>query len=256
MKNLLIIGATVFSLSVMAQTAEKRSVVIGSRTVKPNALLIVNPQDSNQGVLLPQLTTGQRNSLKPSSPSEDGLIVFDTNSQTYYYWSEGAWVRMDASNNKTNSYYSIDPINFHGAKANKEIRHENAVIFESDNSFVTASRDGLGEQIIAPVSLPHGAVIKEFSVYYLDDDSNNISIYLMRKRLGGTNENIISWQSSGTDSSVRRERFNNFNGLETIDLENFTYRVLVVFDINPDIIIEEPLQATQRIYGIKISYEQ
>ncbi|HET9487204.1 MAG TPA: hypothetical protein VFO54_07210 [Chryseosolibacter sp.] len=255
MKTLLIIGAAMVSLSVMAQTAEKKSVVIGSRVEKPNALLIVNPRDSDQGVLLPQLTTGQRNALKPSSPSEDGLIVFDTNSHTYYYWSEGAWVHMDASNNKTSSYYTIDPVNFQGAKANKEIRHENAVIFESDNSFVTASRDGLGEHIIAPVSLPHGAVIQEFAVYYLDDDSNNISVYLMRKDLGGTNENIISWQSSGTDASIRRKNFNTFNGLETIDLENYTYRVLVIFDINPDITIEEPLQATQRIYGIKIKYQ-
>jgi len=82
----------------MAQPREKRSVVIGSMTDKPNALLIVNPQNSDQGVLMPQLSSGQRLSLQPSSPSEDGLIVFDTNLQTYYYWSNNAWVRMDAYN--------------------------------------------------------------------------------------------------------------------------------------------------------------
>ncbi|MDQ2658779.1 MAG: hypothetical protein M3Y60_15260, partial [Bacteroidota bacterium] len=64
MKTPLIAAFLLFSLTLAAQP-KKASVVIGSMTSRPNALLIVNPQNSDQGVLLPQLSTGQRMSLRP-----------------------------------------------------------------------------------------------------------------------------------------------------------------------------------------------
>src|ERR1044071_709597 len=72
---------------------EKKSVVIGSMTSKPTALLILNPTDGDQGFLLPQLNSSQRQSLHPNSPDEDGLIVFDITEKIFYYWKDGAWVK-------------------------------------------------------------------------------------------------------------------------------------------------------------------
>jgi hypothetical protein len=256
MKTLLTISVTVLSLTLMAQPGDKKSVVIGSMTTRSNALLIVNPEHSDQGVLLPQLSTGQRMSLKPSSPSENGLIVFDTNSRSYFYWSEGSWVKLHAENNAKESFLSIDPVNFQELKRNATIRHNNFAVFESDNTFITASRNGLGEEIIAPLNLPHRAIVKEVTVYYMDNDSHNLKVYLMRKSLSGTNEQIISWESSGTTPVVRSESLDDFNGNESIDLENYTYRVVVVFDMDDDdAIVEEPSQAKQRMYGIRIKYQ-
>lgn len=255
MKTLLIIGPLFLTLSATAQPSEKKSVVIGSMTERPNALLIVNPQDADQGVLLPQLSTSQRIALKPASPSEDGLLVFDTSQQTYYYWSNDTWVGMDAYNSEKNKFHSIDPADFQSLKAINGVSQDNLAVFETDNTFVTATRDGSGEEIIAPVSLPHGAVLKELALYYLDNDSDNISVRLMRKSLTGNNENILNWVSSGATSSIRSESFGSFNGMDTIDLENYTYRLLIVFDIDPEDIIDEPSQARQRIYGVKIKYQ-
>jgi hypothetical protein len=256
MKTLLTVSATLLAFAAFSQSTDKKSVVIGSMANKPNAILIVNPQHSDQGVLLPQLSTGQRMSLKPSSPSENGLIVFDTNAKAYFYWSEGAWVRLFADNHRKDSYLSIDPIHFQELKANSNVRHSNIAVFEMDNTFVTASKSGLGEEIIAPVNLPHGSSLTEITVYYMDNDSDNLKIYLIRKSLSGVNEQIIGWESSGTMPSVRTESFNNFNSMGSIDLENYTYRVVVVFDIDDGEIIEEPSQALQRIYGVRIKYQQ
>ena len=256
MKNLLMIVGCLLSLSTVAQPAEKKSVVIGSLTDKPNALLIVNPQNSDQGVLMPQLSTVQRTSMKPSSPAEDGLTVFDTGLQAYYYWSNGAWVRLIAANYRKDSFYSIDPGNFQQLKANNNVSYNNLAIFETDNTFVTATRDGLGEEIIAPVNLPHGSSIKELSLYYMDNDSDNLQFRFMRKSLSGSNENILTWTSSGSATLIRSETFSSFNGMETIDHENYTYRLVVLFDIDPEDIIDEPLQAKQRVYGVKIKYQQ
>ncbi len=254
MKNLFTIACTLLSLAVAAQQAEKKSVVIGSMTTKPNALLIVNPPNSDQGALLPQLSTGDRMALKPSSPAEDGLIVFDTNFQSYYYWSNGAWSKLDASTNKKPGFYSIDPVNFRGLKSSP--LQNNLSVFEADNTFVTVVRDGLGEQIIASVDLPHGVVMKEMTVYYMDNDMENIRVDLTRKNPAAGNENILSWTSSGAMPSIRAESFNSFNGMENIDRENYSYRIIVTFDIQPQDIIDQPSQAQQRIYGVQIKYQQ
>ena len=254
MKTFLTITAILISLVASAQP-EKQSVVIGSKTSRPNALLIVNPQHSDQGVLLPQLSTGQRMSMKPSSPLEDGLIVFDSNLKSYFYWSDGAWVKFRPETGKPR-FTSIDPANFQELKADDNIRHNNMVIFETDNTFVTASRNGVGEEILAPVNLPHGAIIKEITLYYMDNDDDNIKVSLMRKSLSGVSEAIFSWESAGTSASINNITIGNFNNREKIDLENYTYRIIVEFDLDDGEEINVPTQAKQRLYGVRIKYEE
>ena len=255
MKTILFIAGVFFSCAVMAQPAEKKSVVIGSLTSKPNALLIVNPQNSDQGVLLPQLSTGQRMSLKPSSPAEDGLIVFDNNLKSYFYWSAGSWMKLHTDGGARTSYHSIDPLSFQELKPENSIKHNNLIVFESENTFVTARPNGAGEEIIAPVNLPHDAIIQEVTLFYMDNDVRNLKVYLMRKSFSGQNEQIFEWESSGASAMVSSQTFSAFNSLGTIDLENYTYRFVVVFDIDDGESVDLPSQAKQRIYGVKIKYQ-
>jgi hypothetical protein len=254
MKTLLTVAVIFASLAVIAQP-ERTSVVIGSMTSRPNALLIVNPQNSDQGVLLPQLSTGQRLSLKPASPAEDGLIVFDKNLNEYFYWSGGQWTKFRHEAIRPR-YHSIDPANFQELKPDFNIRHNNMVIFESDNTFVTASRNGLGEEIVAPVNLPHEALLTELTVFYMDNDDDNIKMHLVRKNLLGVSEHLMSWESSGASPVVTNTSFTNFNGREKIDLENYTYRLIVVFDIDDGEEIDFPGEAKQRLYGVRIKYQE
>lgn len=254
MKTLLTIALASLWLTGVSQPG-KKSVVIGSMTSRPNALLIVNPQNADQGVLLPQLSTGQRMSLKPNSPQEDGLIVYDRNDQAYYYWSQSSWVKLRHDGGKTR-FYSIDPVNFQELKPDFNIRHNNMVIFESTNTFVTASRSGLGEEIIAPVNLPHEAVLKEMTIFYMDNDDDNIRVHLQRKSVVGNSEQIMTWESTGSSAAVNNITVTNFNGREKVDLENYTYRLIVVFDIDDGEEIDAPAQARQRLYGVRIKYQE
>lgn len=255
MKRLLTFAVALASLTVFAQP-EKKSVVIGSLTEKPNALLIVNPENADQGVLLPQLSTDQRMSLKPASPSEDGLIVFDKNLNAYYYWSENKWAELEVVKPRTPGFLTIDPVSFQPLVRNDEVRHSGAVVFESDNTFVTVSNRALGERVIAPVSLPHGSTMEELVIYYMDSDNQgNLRVTLMRKEFARDNEPVLTWESNGAAPVVRDHSSNNFNGMETIDLEKYSYRLIVEFDID-DNIIEEPAEAWQRIYGVRIKYHE
>jgi hypothetical protein len=253
MKTLLTMAVALLLLTDVA-LAQKKSVVIGSKIDRPNALLVVNPQHSDQGVLLPQLTTGQRMSLKPTSPSENGLIVFDSNKKSYYYWSDGNWMRVH--NAGIPRYQSIDPVHFQELKADNNTHHHNLIIFETDNTFATVGSKDYGEEIIAPLSMPHGAVMSELTVYYMDNDDDNISVTLIRKTMTGTKEQIIRWESSGASTSIRNQIFTTFSGLETIDLENYTYRIVVAFDLDDGQTFDSPAQATQRLYGVKIKYRE
>lgn len=81
-------GATTIAFS-----QGKKSVVIGTMIDRPNAVLVINPPNKDQGFLLPQLTSSERNAIAPTSPQDDGLIVFDTTDKSFYYWSGGAWIK-------------------------------------------------------------------------------------------------------------------------------------------------------------------
>lgn len=255
MKTLLPWAFVLFSVVAIAQP-QKSSVVIGTKTSKPNALLIVNPQHSDQGVLLPQLSTKQRTSMSPSSPSEDGLILFDTDEKSYFYWSNGQWLRMETARPVESSFYSIDPASLVGLKPDGNHRHNNHIVFESDNTFVTASREGEGEQVMAPINLPHGAVMEELTVFYMDNDDNNLTINLSRRSHSGKTEEILTWESSKSSASVRSESFTDFSSASAIDLENYTYRLLVVFNIGGGDDVTTPSEARQRLYGIRIRYHE
>lgn len=254
MRTLWIIAFSLISLAVDAQP-EKKSVVIGSMTNKPNALLIVNPQHSDQGVILPQLSTPQRLALRPESPSEDGLIVFDTSLDAYFYWSNGTWVRLLNDNSRKTSFLSIDPASFRELKPNDDVRHDNSAVFESDNSFITATHD-LNEQVIAPLELPHGAVIKELKVHYMDNHENSIKLILTRMAFGQTPQELLSWKSSGSSPTIKVERFDSFNDMQTIDLENYSYRLVVEFQLSDNDDVGTPEEARQRLYGVSIKYEE
>ncbi|MGC3947828.1 MAG: hypothetical protein QM762_25530 [Chryseolinea sp.] len=85
-------GLVVLSGSEAVAQAAK-SVVIGSMDERPNALLFLNPPSKNQGVLIPQLTTEQRLAMRPVSPMEDGLLLFDITDKFFYFWKDGNWVK-------------------------------------------------------------------------------------------------------------------------------------------------------------------
>lgn len=255
MKRLLTFAVTLASLTVFAQQ-EKKSVVIGALTEKPNALLIVNPENADQGVLMPQLSTDERLSVTPDSPSEDGLIVFDKTLHAYFYWSEKKWTELQVVKPKTPRFVAIDPVAFQPLKRNNQTRHSGLVVFEDDNAFVTVSNSELGEAIITPIVLPHGSNIEELMVFYMDrDPENNMKVTLMRSDFAGNKAVVVDWESTGAAPVIRNQAFRYFSGMETIDLEKYSYRLMIEFDID-DIRINEPGEARQRIYGVRIKYHE
>ena len=93
LKTLILTITLVAGATIIAFAQGKKSVVIGTMIDRPNAVLVINPPNKDQGFLLPQLTSSERTAIAPTSPQDDGLVVFDTTDKSFYYWSGGAWIK-------------------------------------------------------------------------------------------------------------------------------------------------------------------
>jgi hypothetical protein len=90
----LILTITILAFATVIALAQgKKSVVIGTMIDRPNAVLVINPPNKDQGFLLPQLTSTERKNISPTSPQDDGLVVYDITDKSFYYWSGGSWIK-------------------------------------------------------------------------------------------------------------------------------------------------------------------
>lgn len=77
----------------------QNSVGIGTETPNPNAVLQLISPTNNQGFLIPTMTTAQRMDAGFTSgltDSDEGLMVYDADDNSFYYWVNGAWDPISA----------------------------------------------------------------------------------------------------------------------------------------------------------------
>ncbi|MBK8808400.1 MAG: hypothetical protein IPO21_17935 [Bacteroidales bacterium] len=79
---------------------------VGINTTNPNThavLELVSPTN-NQGFLAPKMTTVQRTNaslISSLSITENGLLVYDTDENTFYYWLNPSWQKVSSGDLKT-----------------------------------------------------------------------------------------------------------------------------------------------------------
>jgi hypothetical protein len=64
---------------------------IGTATPNTKAVLELKSPGNNQGLLVPRLTTAQRNAIAGLTAQDIGLLVYDSNDQKFYYWQGAQW---------------------------------------------------------------------------------------------------------------------------------------------------------------------
>ena len=77
-----------FSLSSKAQ--------VGIGTTTPSANSALDISSTNSGILIPRLTTAQRNAIVPFS-SDKGLLVYDTDIENFFFYNpvNGLWASIN-----------------------------------------------------------------------------------------------------------------------------------------------------------------
>jgi len=87
--TLTVVGLLLVTASLWAQ-----NVVISDQSgANPDVNAILDVQSANKGVLFPRMSTTGRIALGNANP-QNGLLVFDSNTNTYWYWVNSGWVEL------------------------------------------------------------------------------------------------------------------------------------------------------------------
>lgn len=83
----------------IAASCEAQNIGINTSGIAPNthALLDVNNEGAQRGVLLPRLSTYARTGMTGLGLTDEGLTVYDSTTKTYWYWDGTEWKEMAAA---------------------------------------------------------------------------------------------------------------------------------------------------------------
>ncbi len=87
MKKHTLILLAIVALAVSANAQNN----FGMGTNTPDASAILDMQSNTQGVLVPRLTSAQRNAIVTPA---NGLLVFDTDASCFYFFAAGVWTNL------------------------------------------------------------------------------------------------------------------------------------------------------------------
>jgi hypothetical protein len=172
MKKQILILLTIL-ISGLSTTAQ---VGISATNTPPNASAMLDVSSTNKGLLPPRMSTAQRKSI--ASPA-DGLLVFDTNTQSYWYRRVSTWTELPQSTAAVNFWQQT------GAGGN-EIKNTNTGGFWSANPVgLTTFSDNTSNPPTAPVSgagtrmmwIPSRSAFRAGSVTGSLWDANNIGLF-------------------------------------------------------------------------------
>jgi hypothetical protein len=171
-----------------------------------------------------------------------------------YLTTDGTLTQWTLPPPKT-SYVAIDPSDFMALKADLGSGGHNTAVFQTDNTFITANDITASKQVMAPIRIPHGATILELRISYLDNEpTRNLQVKMFRKKIDGGNEEMFAWSSAGANAAIQNQVISSFNNMQTVDASAYSYRVVVYFDMSG--LVDLPGNAPQRVYGIRVTYQQ
>jgi hypothetical protein len=91
----LLVTSLVIFILILGKSGLKAQNTVGIGTPSPNAnavLDLVSP-GGNQGILVPRISTSQRQSMAFAlGTAENGLVVFDTEVKQFFHWVDNTWV--------------------------------------------------------------------------------------------------------------------------------------------------------------------
>ncbi len=85
----------------------QNGVSLGKMGARPSQSAIMDIVSSNKGVLIPRMTTVDRINIAPLN-TEKGLLVYDVDSRTFWYWDGIVWIEIVSMDNNNQNLYLTD----------------------------------------------------------------------------------------------------------------------------------------------------
>jgi hypothetical protein len=169
-------------------------------------------------------------------------------------WDGTAWTPTNISaGSPTTQYYSLDPSSFQGMQPDGNKDASLGLMETTNGQYAFAMEDS--RTIVAPVNLPHGAIVQNITVYYeitnIIGVLTPINVRMIQKSLtGGANFDIGTIVIAPLLSIGVTSLAQSFT--HTVNNSTSSYRLLIRFSHLLD--ADEASEATQRIYGVRIQY--
>lgn len=141
MKNTFIILFSFCVLPVFSQ--------LGAGTTSPSPRAILDLTATDKGFLLPRMTSTQRIAILPNDTTDKGLQVFDTDTNSIWYWDGIAWVERTVKN-----IYEQDGDVSATAATNRTVDFTNggSLNLDSNTLFIDATNNRVGIGTNTPTS--------------------------------------------------------------------------------------------------------
>lgn len=95
MKNILLLTLIILCIAAVKPCPlAAQSVAINADGSAPNTSAILDIKSSSKGMLVPRMTTAQRTAVTTPAP---GLLVYDTDSKSFWFYNGTAWSNLSAS---------------------------------------------------------------------------------------------------------------------------------------------------------------
>lgn len=187
-----------FLLPLMAQP-------VGINTTKPDASAALDIEDNSRGLLMPRMTTTQRKNILNAAT---GLMVFDTDTQSFWLKQNTDWVELA----NMNQFVRLKSVNGSSTFTSSTVE-KRRYVWELNGTHPTGSSISIPDQIIADACADEEGCLVILSMSSFDANSTGVSVFGSCRM--SYNPATKRWRAS-TDNSTNNGGIDGNNSVEHI----------------------------------------
>ena len=192
-------------IQLLNQAHAQNSVGIGTENSNNNAVLELVSPNNNQGFLVPRLTSVQRLDMASNlATSENGLLVYDSEENKFYYWQNGSWSAIESGS----AFTSGDGISINGNTITNEGDADADPLNEIQDIVLTGN-------ILSITNNPDASSIDLSSLMGINTDSQDLTFTGNRIELTGDPDGTII-DLSGFDQDASDDFDGDFTSLTSV----------------------------------------
>ena len=190
MQRHLLLFAVLLILSISGLRAQEN---VGIGTTTPNDFAVLHLESSDQGLLVPRLTTAEATAMTLGT-TEEGIFIYNTDAGLFWYWDGAAWVPFPGGGGGGTDDQNLTGATLSGTTLTIDIEDGASVAVD-----LNALQDGTGsdDQDLTSASLSGTVLTVDI------EDGSSISVDLAALQDGtGTDDQTLSFDNATGQLSI------------------------------------------------------